>query len=269
MITVVPHGGLCNRMRAVASAALLARQHGRPLRVRWYRTFDLNCAFGTLFDTRTLPFEVVEADATGMRATPTKLAWRLQPWLLPALGTAFTGRAQSARFLAQPDLLKPLLAAPRWVVHSHSKLADAPGLYAQWQPVAELAQVIAGHAPRLARAVGVHIRRSDNAKAIAHGPVQAFIAQMRQQAAQQPGCEFFVATDSPETYAQVQAEFGNAVFSHPKAALDRDDPRAIRDALVDLWALGHCRYLIGSYWSSFTDTAWELRGIPHTVVNQA
>ena len=44
-------------------------------------------------------------------------------------------------------------------------------------------------------------------------------------------------------------------------ATHRDEPAAIADAVADLYALSGCSKIIGSYWSSFTDTAAELRGI--------
>jgi hypothetical protein len=38
----------------------------------------------------------------------------------------------------------------------------------------------------------------------------------------------------------------------------RDDPLAVKDAVIDLFLLSNCRKIIGSYWSSFTETAHAL-----------
>ena len=40
-----------------------------------------------------------------------------------------------------------------------------------------------------------------------------------------------------------------------------NDPRGIQDAVIDLYSLANCRKLIGSYWSSFSEVAAQLRGI--------
>ena len=49
-LVVEPFGGLGNRMRAVASAYVLASQAGRPLDVIWIKKSNLNAAFGDLFE---------------------------------------------------------------------------------------------------------------------------------------------------------------------------------------------------------------------------
>lgn len=48
-ITLVPLGGLANRMRAIVSGYTLALDTGMPLHVVWLRNHDLNCSFNTLF----------------------------------------------------------------------------------------------------------------------------------------------------------------------------------------------------------------------------
>jgi DNA-directed RNA polymerase subunit N (RpoN/RPB10) len=91
---------------------------------------------------------------------------------------------------------------------------------------------------------------------------------MRAEQASDPAVTFFLATDSPQVAATMFEEFGARVLQHPKKSLSRDDPEAIRDALIDLYCLANCRKLIGSYWSSFTDTAWEMRQIEHVIVDE-
>lgn len=72
---------------------------------------------------------------------------------------------------------------------------------------------------------------------------------------------FFVATDAPEEEALLHQEFPGRIISHAKASLSRNDPRGIKDALIDLYCLAHCRKLIGSHLSSFTEVAANIRGI--------
>jgi hypothetical protein len=42
--------------------------------------------------------------------------------------------------------------------------------------------------------------------------------------------------------------------------------QAARDAVVDLYCLAGCRKLLGSYYSTFTDTAAAIHGIPLEIV---
>jgi hypothetical protein len=49
MITLVPVGGLANRMKAIDSAIALAREVNTGLQIIWYKDQGLNCRFDELF----------------------------------------------------------------------------------------------------------------------------------------------------------------------------------------------------------------------------
>src|SRR5207244_6372548 len=50
LLTIVPQGGLCNRIRAVDASVGLARRVGLDLRIIWQSNGDCNCAFSRLMD---------------------------------------------------------------------------------------------------------------------------------------------------------------------------------------------------------------------------
>ena len=50
MITLVPTSGLCNRMRAIASAVSLSKHLGRELEVIWIPDSALGSSFNQLFE---------------------------------------------------------------------------------------------------------------------------------------------------------------------------------------------------------------------------
>lgn len=70
-----------------------------------------------------------------------------------------------------------------------------------------------------------------------------------------PKAKFFLATDDPSEERLFLDKFGESIIIHRKTSLDRNNPRAIRDAVTDLWFLAHCKKIYGSYWSSFSDVA--------------
>ena len=49
MLIIQPIGGLCNRMRAINSARILAEKRGDFLIVLWFENAELNCPFEELF----------------------------------------------------------------------------------------------------------------------------------------------------------------------------------------------------------------------------
>jgi hypothetical protein len=263
VITVLPEGGLCNRLRVVASSWLLAQRAGQPMTVLWNRAPDFNARFDALFETAGLPFAVREG-VTMNKAT--RALARSREWWSRLAGLRVLGEAATApgRFDLEREL--PGLRGRDVFVHTNSRLAAAPGMFDIFLPTGEAATRLLPLRERLAHSVGVHVRRTDNTKAAAVSTLSHFITRMK--AAQAPGLGFFVATDEPQVLQQLRAEFGDAVWEYPKRAYARNDPLAIVDALVDLTALAACRQLIGSYWSSFTDTAAEWRGIPLVIARE-
>jgi hypothetical protein len=258
VITIVPEGGLCNRMRSIAAAHILARRAEQPLRVAWYRTPQLNARFETLFELADAPFEVTDRWAmipvmrTGMRAI--EAVW------------ARIGGPVVSRWEAVPDhfdLEATTAAARRGDVHirSFAKFLSEPDMFEVFTPQPKIQRKLDALSERLEGAVSVHIRRTDNAKSIERSPMSAFFALMDRELERDDDTQFFVATDSRDAYRELASRYGERIFEHAKVSLRRDDPAAIEDAVVDLYALGSCRKIIGSYWSSFTDTAAELRGI--------
>lgn len=255
-------------MRAIASVSVLARRVNQPMTVHWWCTNDMNCSFHELFETACLPFIVRESNVAGWREGFFKLALYSAEFLMKNIGLPVLNSRESAALANQEDKLCAWAARGNPRIRTYSQMLEEAGLYTPFRPAKELQAVIEAYSSRLSKAVGVHIRRSDNGKSSRFSPTNRFIELMHAELTRDPTTQFFVATDSPETFATLQKEFGDSVFEHGKRSLDRSDPSAIRDALVDLYCLASCRKLLGSYWSSFSDTAWQIRGIDHIIVRE-
>ena len=48
MLTLIPIGGLANRLRSIASGVALARDYGQTLHIYWFKDAGLNCRFDDL-----------------------------------------------------------------------------------------------------------------------------------------------------------------------------------------------------------------------------
>ena len=79
---------------------------------------------------------------------------------------------------------------------------------------------------------------------------------------------FYLATDDFAVKNEICRRFGGKVLTLPTPTC-RKSLAGIQNAVVDLWCLAHTKRLIGSYWSSFTDTAAELGRIPVTIVRKS
>jgi hypothetical protein len=259
MITVMPEGGLCNRLRVVASAWLLAQDCGQPLEVHWLRTPDFNARFDALFERRGLPFAVHESSAL---SRPAKALARRHEWLARLRGAVVLGPAQTEPGCFDLATQTARLRGREVFIRSNSRLADRPGMFGVFVPAGDAAQRLQALRSRAAASVGVHIRRTDNRRAVAVSTLNRFIALMQAEQHAQASTEFFVATDEPAVLGALREAVGPAVWEYPKRAYARHDPTALVDAVVDLYTLAHCRRLIGSHWSSFTDTAAAIEDAP-------
>lgn len=268
MIHLIPDGGLCNRMRSIASVGLLAGRVGQPLTVNWWRTDDMNCSMHELFEMKYFDFVVREFDVTRWRGKIFKLMAYSSELIMRNVGIPVLDLQGSASLVNKVKLLEVWAAKGNPRIRSCSKILDDSHLFKNFHPSIKLQKVIDQYLPRLQNAVGVHIRRSDNVTSSQYSPTHRFVELMHTELSNDASICFFIATDSPETFNLLKLEFGDAVFEHQKLSHDRSDASAICDALVDLYCLASCRKLLGSYWSSFSDTAWEINGIEHVIVRE-
>lgn len=263
--TLIPQGGLCNRMRALDSALALAADTGRKLVVVWHLDAGLNCRFEDLFEIPAGIERIVTTNRSGrigkLRNT---LARRLN-------------RLRYSQCLYEPRLFRyiethgDLATLDRYrsvCIASCSRFYGSEPFFTDFRPTAQnqarIDAITRHYGPRM---VGIHIRRSDHRHAIANSPTALFIAAMQQAVAQEETTRFFVATDCPATEQELAERFPGRILTHPKSSLNRADATAIQDALVDLYCLAACQEVIGSFQSSFTDTAAQIRGIPIQVID--
>lgn len=255
-------------MRVLDSAIGLGQLVDRPVTLVWLRNEGLNCSFGELFERPAQVQAVVEGSGrlgllgriergVSRVCTTARLAARKTP-------SVYFRDALPGESLA--DELVRTARARGMSIRTCHRFLQRPRPFVDLVPAPAVRQGVDRHRARLATSVGVHIRRTDNSEAIESSPLEGFVAAMRRELDAAPDTTFFVATDDPASYDELQRRFGAAVFTHPKTSYARSDPRAIVDAAIDLYCLAHCRKLIGSYWSSFSEVAWQLRGIDKFIV---
>lgn len=267
-LLVVAQGGLCNRLRVVLSVLSFAR-HRSDVRceVVWNAHAECGARFGELFLPIERPnFHIREG---GWRDAPVERRNLHMPWLFRRFGYD----CQLKNYLpAKHGSLERLLN--RWNrvyastcyclgEYGAAELADLVPLPSLQRQVASLWRVFSGRP-----VVGVHIRRTDHKVAMEHSPVEAFREAIERELRQNPEVSFFLSTDD-ESLKQVLCErYRGHVFVQPIVMNRRDCLAGMKAAVVDLWTLARTQKILGSYWSSFTDTAAELGGIPLEIVKQ-
>ncbi len=263
VLTIVPQGGLCNRLRVVLSALNVFAGLEKPVCVEWGSDKECRARFDELFEAIDVP-----------NLSITERPWHHLPVSrrnlhIPGIVRRLCYGKQQKNF--QPEIHGSLIdfarSAKRAYVSSGYTLCDyPPELPRSLRPVAEIRRMIAETTAHFApNTVGVHIRRTDNSVSIDASPLEAFIEAMRAEVAADPDVRFFLATDDKDVKAELCAIFPGRIISR-EAPVRRDTLEGMREAVADLYCLAATGKLLGSYWSSFTDTAAELGGMPLHII---
>ena len=273
-LTLVPVGGLANRMRAIVSAAALTGETGHRLHVVWFKDAGLNCRFDELFcpigRTDIRLHEATFADFLLHDRPRRKNLW------LPGL---FQHAAFDARLYEQAPELAPgsPFDAGQWLAgHSRAYIATCypfhpspTSLYAAlFRPVEAIERQVRTYTERFsAHTVGIHIRRTDNAMSIAHSPLSLFIQAMERELEAHPDTTFFVASDSEADKHTLRTHFGPRILTS-SAPADRNSKAGMQQGAVDLFTLSRTGKIFGSCYSSFSEVAAMLRSIPYHRIQQ-
>lgn len=252
-ILVQPLGGLCNRMRAIAGAASLAEKLNRNLLIIWTCDTTLNAKFSDLFEG--IPYRLVEYPLNSIKYK-ILYHWYKDVRHCSILDDQWiSANARGKEY----NTWKELVENKNLFLQTNLDIlfdGDYSIFEAKRSVIEELNNVSCDE-----NTVGLHIRRTDNANAIKYSPTELFFSKVEEELCSNPETKFYLATDDPQEEKLFIERYGHRIVVYQKNSLDRNNPLAIKDALVDLYNLSRCRKIYGSYWSSFSDTAALWTGI--------
>lgn len=257
MVIIQPSGGLCNRMRVINSGLELAKRKGTKLLVLWYCSDELNAPFESLFKP-TGEFKVI--NFTSLK-DPRKLWYQLTA--RTKISNEVIEKHTTGGTLDQDFFDSLRLPA---YIFTWEHFYPAEKYLKLFNPTAELQKRIDAVTAHFSDdMVSVHIRRTDQINSIAYSKTENFIDLMNREIRANPDVKFFLATDDKEEEALLRKTFPDRIVSNENRTLRRDSLEGMYDALLDLYCLASCKKIIGSYCSSFTDTAAALGGIPKLI----
>ena len=266
-LTVVPQGGLCNRLRVMLSALSLSRKReDLYVSVEWAKSAECLAEFGELFESfYDTNFSIAPRSWKNTPSTRYNLH-------LPTLLRRFSYDKQLTYYRPHED--KPI---EEYISHNNRvyvstgyALCDySPETVQEIRPRRELQERIDGIVAEFSETmIGVHVRRTDNLQSQHTSTDEAFFAAMDRELEAEPYAMFFLATDDGALKSRMMARYpGHVVIQHTPH-VRRDTLEGMEEAVVDLWCLSKTSKILGSYYSSFSETAADLGGIPLEVVGQ-
>ncbi len=257
--TVVPMGGLGNRMRVIRSAYALALEAGADVRVAFAENAECRCRFEDVFAELGLPsgnFRISPAE--WLDTPPSRLNLHL-----PQMARKFFYGLQLNGFSASDkETVLRISAASQSVYIStcYEFFGNALEMSSLFKPSAAVNDAVEAFTGRFGgRTVGFHVRTTDNAPAVSKSPCSLFEEAARRELDAHPETIFFLATDSNGVKRRFVSEFGSRVITSD-AELSRSSFRGMIAAAADMFALSHCDAVYGSHYSSFSEIAAELGG---------
>ena len=244
MIFLEACGGLCNRLRTIASTKEFISnnpQYGNKIVVLWGLNEECNCKFEKLFDG----IDGIKTINYAHKYSLLFLGYRFIQYCLTLRKRAYIDIKSEAAITVKKGSI---------FIRTGFPIGDA-GQYQIFEPkagiIAKVNQIVGSEGDM----IGVHLRRTDNVKSIMQSPIELFIEKMDAAIESNPNCKFFLATDSPDEEKQLSNRYGDRIIINDKKDLSRNSQEGIQDALVDLVCLSRCRVIYGSYFSSFSIAA--------------
>lgn len=288
-LTIVPHSGLANRMRAIAGAYVMAARSKRELEILWPVTRDCRAQLEVLFDMRPLHAQWSNTSPRQFRLhyqTPALCngyissiprTWRklvkgcvyINPEDLPG---ASEGHEQFENI--ELDIFRQAMspAIRHLVITSAQEIGYAPPeiIRSIFRPSALVREMVEGKEwlmnPACHR-IGVHVRRTDNKEAIRRSPLKDIVAVVKSeiQRASSPSM-LYLATDDEKVKKMFRHEFANVVTSSQPAT--RKTVSGMLEAAAEMWMLSRCHVIIGSAASSYNVMASRIGDTPLITVER-
>lgn len=248
----------------MASAAWMAERLGGDVTVYWASNRDCGAAFNELFQpVEGFSIKVLEPKPWQLHLAFSRKKNLFIPSLLRRL--FFTSQLVGTAECLDEDLPVGLQGNRPFVISGYSLSAHAD-MVALFKPTADLQVRINALTEHFSDTIiGIHIRRGDNRQSIEHNSLGDYIGFMERQLAECPSTTFYIASDSPALKQELAARFPGSVILNI-AVLERHSVEGMKDAVVDLWCLAATNRIVGSYFSSYSDIAAELGGIPLTIL---
>lgn len=272
MIIIEPCAGLGNKLLGLGSAYSVAQKLNRELVVLWKREVGCNVRSTELFE---LPMQVVEISENGFKKEP------LAHFSSNQIKKKY--RQQATRFLECDDveqikketgyegLLRVIEKEPVIYIKSFGPICELDAAsYTFLKPSAgieEKGKRLFGQLD--SHTVGVHVRRTDHAEAIANSPLALFAERMKAETEADKKTGFFVATDD-ETVKKELRELlpGVRLIFNESGIIDRNSKEGLEDAFIEMLALSRCRKILGSFNSTFSLLPSYIGNIPLEVVKK-
>ena len=261
-LTLVPNAGLCNRLYAITSAVVFKQTYpGVDVNIYWYKWFNCNCRFHDLF--KPLPQEMPQvkelyfsiANVPGHRLN-LYIPQRIRGLFYDASILSELDKDGFDRIMKESEKVYVNKDCPFWEGYISESLAKI------FRPADDIQRRIDDITTGWnGNVVGLHIRRTDNLRAIQQTPMEYFVSIIDKELQSDDRIRFYVATDDATVKEYLKGKFGEHILTE-EFCLKRNSLQGMKDAVVDLYCLGSTSKIYGSSASTYSLCASQLFNRP-------
>lgn len=261
-MTLVPMGGLANRIFAVTAAISFCKDRGVYLKVYWFRDKGMGAKFVDLFNLSQKLDNVEIIDAKWFHFLYDRPRKR-NLWL-PKVYQKISFDKVLYEYEEEDAVMKCLSYDSVYLVqwcqfYKHN--IDLSAIY----PCDSIKRIVDQRMFKNGNIIGIHIRRTDNILSIQNSPDELFVRLMREEINRDKDVRFYLASDSEDVKKKMFHEFSDKIITYDNL-LDRSTKAGVTDAYVELLLLSRCTKIYGSFGSTYSILASSLNGIQLYVV---
>lgn len=262
MITLVPKGGLGNRINAICTAIAYCRQKNRPLNIVWFNEYGMRCPYEKLFTLSVDPSQI-EIRNAGLADKILRDQPRKKNLWIPAYFEKrmfdkciywYEGFDVKEKNIPYSDELEPyknlllIICGRYW---------ESKDMWKVIRPASQIEALVTEKTTHFApHTIGIHIRRTDNMNTTRFSPTELYVKVMQEEISKDNEVKFFLASDSLEEKKHLTGMFGERIMTTFDQTT-RETEQGITDAFVEMIVLGKCNKIYAGD-SSFADIASKL-----------
>lgn len=260
-------GGLANRMRVIVSGIWFAENFDKKVKLIWNIDSGLNSPFEELFEPINnctivrKRFFYYFFRSTEQKTIFKQISIFIITKLLARRYFILEDAGVKTKFKCERGYENIVKGNKTLYLRTCEEFGGNGKNYNHFIPKPDIQKRIGYHSSFFnEKTIGVHIRRTDHSIAIQKSPIELFVERIKKDLACDPNCNYFLSTDDSETEALLKKLFGEKIMVVEKK-YSRNLQQGIIDAVVDLYCLSNTSKIYGSFGSSFSEVASQIKGI--------
>jgi hypothetical protein len=274
LIIVRPREGLANRLRVLNSALILAKKNNvKKIHVLWIQSEELNASFQDLFlinDSIIIINKSFLYDLFFKKEVKNRFNLYVKIGL-KKLFSFYKVYDNNKIYLNRFNNIFWKCKQKNVIIdtcYDFFKIEDG-NFYKVFQLVPELNRIVTSISSSFIKNIyGLHIRQTDNLKAIEISSKEMFMKFIEYKLSYDNEIKFYLATDDKILFSILKNKYPNNIIFQVRHNFNRNTKFGVIESAIDMFVLSKFSVIYGSYWSSFSEVSSWIDNKSLVIINQ-